>query len=149
MQLNARAVFGNRLGTDHASIGDHAHPGDAEALAQTGDDRQQRLHIGGVTWPGLGTDRPAVVIDDHPNDHLVQFRTMVLRLAMPAEALTAGALKHQRGGIEQHEQGEIAEQASPTFEQSFLDQVLGATRRACCATLIGHSSPSQAMARYN
>src|SRR4029077_20950056 len=102
-------------------------PGDAEALAQTGDDRQQRLHIGGVTWPGLGTDRPAVVIDAHPNVHLVQSRTMVLRLAMPAEALTAGAVEHQRGGIEQHD-GEIAEQAAPRFQGKIQTEVVRSKR---------------------
>src|SRR5271165_565124 len=33
--------FGDRVGTDHAAIGDHAHVADAEAIAQPGDDRQQ------------------------------------------------------------------------------------------------------------
>lgn len=54
---------------------------------------------------------------------------MVLRLAVTAEALATGAVEHQRGGIEQHD-GEIAEQAAPAFEQSFFDQVLGASGRA-------------------
>ena len=130
-----RFQLDDRLVTDHAAIGDHAHPREAEALAQTVDDRQQRLHVGGVAGPGLGTDRPAVVVDDDPDDHLAQVRTMVLRLAMPAEGLAAGAVEEERGGIEQHD-GEIGEQASPTFEQRLLDQILGATRRACCATLI-------------
>src|SRR6478672_5761506 len=87
----------DRLGADHAPIGDHAHPPDAEAFAQARDDRQQGFHIGGVARPGLGADRPSLGIDHHADDHLLELGPMVLRLAMPTEALAASAAEHQRG----------------------------------------------------
>jgi hypothetical protein len=49
----ARFQFGDRLCTDHPAVSNQAHPGNAEALAQARDNRQQRLHIGGVARPGF------------------------------------------------------------------------------------------------
>src|SRR5271165_1760212 len=125
-----RLQLGDRLGTDHPAVSNHAHAGNAEPLAQTGDHRQQRLHIGGVAGPDLRADRPAFAIEHHPDDHLMQIGTMILRLAVPTQALTAVAVEVKRGGIEQHHR-EIGEQATAALEQGFFDNVLGA---ACCAS---------------
>jgi hypothetical protein len=43
---------------------------------------------------------------------------MVLRLAVPTEALAASAVEHQRGGVEQHHR-EIAEQAASALKLNF------------------------------
>ena len=37
--------FGDRLGTDHAAIGDHADVADTKAIAQPGDARQQGFDV--------------------------------------------------------------------------------------------------------
>src|ERR1700687_2474981 len=94
-----RLQFGDRLRTDHPAVSNQAHPSNAKALAQARDNRQQRLHIGGVARPGFRTDRPAFAIEDDPDDHLAQIGAMVLRLAMPTKALATGAVEQQRGGV--------------------------------------------------
>ena len=87
------ALFQRRDGGsgDHAAVGDDAYPADMEALAQTVDNRQQHRHIGGVAGQHLGADRPPLAVDDDGQDHLLQVRPMVLRVAMSPEALAAGA----------------------------------------------------------
>ena len=91
------------LVADHAAIGDDAHPGDAEALAQAVDHREQRLHVGGVAGPRLRADWPALAVEHDADDHLAQVGTVVLGLAVAAERLAAGAVEVERGGVEQYD----------------------------------------------
>ena len=63
---------GNALGADHAAVGDDADAADAKTSAQSVDDRQQGGDIGGVAGPQLAAQRPAVLINDQPDDHLME-----------------------------------------------------------------------------
>ena len=68
-----------------------------------------------------------------------------------AEALAAGALEAERGGVHEHD-GELAEQVAPAREQRLLDLVLDAARAKGVAwawppSAASSSPPSQAMAR--
>src|SRR5262245_21591343 len=45
------------------------------------DDRQQGGDIGGVAGPQLAAQRPAVLIHDQPDDHLMEIRAVVFRMA--------------------------------------------------------------------
>ncbi len=117
----------DRRGGDHATVGDDADPADMEALAQTVDHRQQHRHIGGVAGQHLGANRPALAVDDDGQDHLLQVRPMVLRVAVSPQAFAACATKRQTGRVHE-DQREIAEQLAATLEQALLDQVLDAAR---------------------
>ncbi len=101
---------------------------DMKALAQTVDDRQQHGGIGGVARQHLGANRPALAIDDHGQDHLLQVRPMILRMAMSPQAFTPRATEGQAGRIHK-DQREVAEQIATPLEQALLDQVLDAARR--------------------
>jgi hypothetical protein len=99
-----------------------------EALAQPVDDRQQHGGIGGVARQHLGADRPALTVDDNGQDHLLQIRSMILGVAVSPQAVAAGAVERQAGGVHE-DQRQIAEQIAPALEQALLDHVLDAARR--------------------
>ena len=63
------------------------------------DDRQKGGDIGGVAGPQLAAQRPAVLIHDQPDDHLVEIRAVVLRVAAPAKLGAALSLEGQAGGV--------------------------------------------------
>ena len=90
---------GNGLSRDHAAIGDHANAADSEALAETVNHRQQRLHIGGIARPHLGADRPPLAVHDEPQDHLLQIWPEILRVAVLAQRFAALAVEGQAGGV--------------------------------------------------
>jgi hypothetical protein len=102
---------------DHAAVGNDADPADMEALAQTVDHRQH-----------LGANRPALAVDDDGQDHLLQVRPIVLRVAVSPQAFAARATKRQTGRVHE-DQREIAEQIAAPLEQALLDQVLDAAWR--------------------
>ena len=116
---------GNALGRDHAAVGDHAHPPDPEAPAQAIDNPHQHRHIRCVPRPHLRADGPAVLVDHHAEDHLLEIGPMVLRTPPGAQGLAAGTLEVMAGGVHEH-QAEVAEQVTPAGEQGLLDHVLGA-----------------------
>ena len=115
----ARFEFRDRLGADHAAIGDDADATDGEALAQPIDHRNEAAGIGGVAGPHLGADRPAIAVEQHGEDHLPQVRPMILGKAVTAERLAARALEIQAGRVHEHEI-ELAEQIAPLREQASL-----------------------------
>jgi hypothetical protein len=139
------ALFKRRNGgsRDHAAVGHDAHPADMKALAQTVDHRQQHSGIGSVAGQHLGADRPALAVDDDRQDHLLQIRPVVLRVAISPEARAAGAVERQAGRIHE-DQRQIAKQIAAALEQTLLDQVL---RRQGTGYGGRISSPSQAIAR--
>ena len=124
----ARLQFGDRLGADHAAIGDDANPANRKALAQPVDHRDQAARIGGVPRPHLGAHRPAVAVEQHRQDHLVEIGPMILGEAAPSQRLAARAFEVEAGGVHEHEI-ERAEQIAPPREQVLLDDVLQAARR--------------------
>ena len=81
-----------------------------------------------ATWPHLGADRPAVAVDDEPEDHLLEFGAIVLGIAVLAQPLAALAVERQAGGVDEYG-GEIGEEIAATVEQLLLDQVLDTARR--------------------
>ena len=91
-------------------------------------DRHQRFYIGGVAGPHLAADRPAFIVNDHPDDHLLEIRPVILAEAPFAETLSAFPLEVDRGGIKEN-QLEAAEQITPAFEHVFFDQLLVAPGR--------------------
>jgi hypothetical protein len=90
---------GNGLGADHAAVGDDANAADAKPRAQPVDDRQQGGHVGGLAGPQLAAQRPAVLIHDQPDDHLMEIRAVVFRVAATTKLLAALAFEGQAGGI--------------------------------------------------
>ena len=83
----SRFEFGDGLGADHAAVGDDADAVDAKAPLQAIDRRDQALHVGGVAGPHLRAYRPAVAVEEHGQDHLVEVGPMVLGEAAPPERL--------------------------------------------------------------
>ncbi len=123
----ARFQAGDGLGADHPPVGHDADPADGKARAQALDDRHQRRDVRRVARPGLRADRPALAVEHHRDDHLVEVRPVILAVAAPAQPLPAGALEVEAGGVhEHHVQGR--EQIPPMGEQRLLDQVLDAAR---------------------
>jgi hypothetical protein len=86
----ARLEFGQRLGADHAAVGDDAHAADIETPAQPVDDGDQARHVGGIARPHLRAHRPAVAVEQHGQDHLLQVRPVILAVAMLTQRLAAG-----------------------------------------------------------
>ena len=127
VQEPARLQFGHGLGTDHAAVGDYAHPRDGEASAEPVDHRDQCRHVGGVARPHLRAHRPPIAIEQHGEDHLPQVRTMILAVAVLAQRLAAGALEVKVGGVHEH-QVEPRQQIAPMREQPLLNHVLQAAR---------------------
>ena len=113
----------NGLSRDHAAIGDHANAADSEALAETVNHRQQRLHIDGIARPHLCADGAPLAIHDEPQDHLLQIWPEILRVAVLAQRFAALAVEGQAGGVHEHG-GEIAEQIASFIEQLLLNDVL-------------------------
>src|SRR5271165_2837490 len=124
----ARLQFGDRLGADHAAIGDNANPANGKALAQPVDHRDQTAGIRGVPGPHLGADRPAVAIEQHRQNHLVEIGPMVLGEAATPQRLATRALEVEAGGVHEHEI-ERAEQIAPPREQGLFEDVFQAARR--------------------
>src|SRR3954453_23689561 len=112
---------------DHAAVGDDADTADAEAMPQAVDHRQQHADIGGVAGPHLRADRSPLGVHHQTEDHLHQIRAVVLGIAALAERLPALAGEAERRGVHEDD-GELAEQVTPAFEQRLLDPVLDATR---------------------
>ena len=61
---------------------------------------------------------------------------MVLRVAVLAEALAAGALEIKRGGVEK-DQAQFAEQVVAQDKQPFLNEVLGGAWAEATPALVG------------
>src|SRR6056297_2743371 len=120
---------------DHASIGHDADPVDGEATTQAADQRHHRRDIRRVAGPQLAADRAAVLVEDQPDDHLLEIRAMVLAVASLADGLAAGALEVQARRIEQHHR-KTREKVATLRKELFLDQILRATRTEWQAVLL-------------
>src|SRR4030095_2721427 len=66
--------------------------------------------------------RPAALVHDDPEHHLVKVRPVVLALALFPERVAAAAFEVERRGVHEHH-GELAEQIAPALKQLFLDEV--------------------------
>src|ERR1700732_1378963 len=119
---------GNALGADHAAVGDDADAADAKTSAQPVDDRQQGGDIGGGGGPQLAAQRLAVLIHDQPDDHLMEIRAVVFRMAATTKLLAAPSLEGQAGGVHEDD-AEFGEQVAPTAKQPLFHEVLAAARR--------------------
>jgi hypothetical protein len=103
IEQSSRFEFGDRLGADHAAVGDDADPIDAKAALQTIDRRDQAGHIGGVSRPHLGAHRPAFAVEEHGQNRLVEIGPVVLGEAAPSERLAARALEIEAGRVQEHD----------------------------------------------
>ncbi len=122
---------------DHAAVGHDADPADGEALTQAVDHRKERGDVGGgVARPHLRAHRPAVLIHDDADHHLVEVRPVVLGMTALAERVAAAALEVQRRGVHEHH-GQLAEQVAAARKQPLLDLVLDAARRQRARRLLG------------
>src|SRR5215467_6534820 len=125
------------LGADHAAVGDDADAADAKTSAQPVDDRQQGGDIGGVAGPQLAAQRPAVLIHDQPDDHLMEIRAVVFRMAATTKLRAAPSLEGQAGGVHEDD-AEFGEQVAPTGKQPLFHEVLAAAQRQLAGSgLIG------------
>jgi hypothetical protein len=115
-------------GADHAAISNDAKLLDIEALPHPFAYRHEGFDIGGVAGPHLAADRPALIVNDDTNDHLLEIWPMIFTESPFAEALAALTLKVDRSGVEKH-QLKLAEQIPPHFEQVFFNQILIAPGR--------------------
>src|SRR5258706_438342 len=109
-------------------VGDAADAADAKTSAQPVDDRQQGSDIAGVAGPQLAAQRPAVLIHDQPDDHLMEIRAVVFRMAATTKLLAAPSLEGQAGGVHEDD-AEFGEQVAPTGKQPLFHEVLAAARR--------------------
>jgi len=126
---------GDGLGADHAAIGNDADAIEQEAFPQPGDHRNQRGDVGGIARPHLAANRPAVLVDDDADHHLMQIGPRVFGMTVVAERLAAFALKIQAGGIEDR-QPHIIEEAAALGEKLLLDQILVGAGRQAAAGLV-------------
>src|SRR5271169_2930067 len=127
----------NGRGADHTAVGDNADAADAKTRAQPVDHRQQGGHVGGVAGPQLGAQRPAVLIHDQPDDHLIEIGPVVLRVAATTKLLAALSLKGQAGGVHKDD-ADLGKQIAPAGEQLLFHDVLAAARcQLAGAGLIG------------
>ena len=124
----ARLELGDRLGADHAAVGDDADAVDAEAALQAIDRRDEARHVGGVSGPHLRAHRPAVAVEQDGQDHLVEVRPVIFGEAAPPERLAARALEIEAGGVHEHDV-ERGQEVAPGGEQLLLQDVLHAARR--------------------
>src|SRR6516164_11274385 len=83
----------DRLPADHAPVGHDADLADGEPLAQAIDHRDQRAHVGGVARPELAADRPSLAVEHHPDDHLLEIRSVILAVAVSADGLSSLSLE--------------------------------------------------------
>ena len=120
--------LGDRLGADHAAVGDDADAVDAKTALQAVDRRDQAFHVGGVARPHLGAHRPAVAVEQHGENHLVEVGPMVLREAAPSERLAARAFEIEAGRVHEHDV-ERGQEITPGGEKVLLQDVLHAARR--------------------
>src|SRR6267142_3335150 len=118
----------DRLGADHAPVGDDADAADTEPPPQPVHDRQQGGHVGDVARPQFAADRPAVAVQDGAHDHLLEIGPMILAVPVLPERLAAVALEVQAGGVEE-DQVQVGEQVAAAFVQGLFHEVLGAARR--------------------
>jgi hypothetical protein len=111
------------LGADHAAVGDDAKLLDIEAMPHVLAYRHERFDIGGIAGPHLATDRPALIVNEHSHDHLLEVRPVILAEAPFAEALSAFSLKVDRRIVDEN-QLKAAEQIAPGLEHVLFDEVL-------------------------
>jgi hypothetical protein len=128
--------YGDGVGADHAAIGNDAEALDAEPPAQPIDHRHQALHIGSVAGPQFAADRPATVIENGADHHLLSIRPVIFTVPELSQGLAAFALEIDRGGVEE-DQIEPGEERPVLVKQAFFDQILGAAGSECgCVALI-------------
>src|SRR6476659_5357181 len=98
---------------------------------------RNRSTTGGVAGPQLAAQRPAVLIHDQPDDHLMEIRAVVFRMAATTKLLAAPSLEGQAGGVHEDD-AEFGEQIAPTGKQPLFHEVLAAARRQLAGSgLIG------------
>lgn len=112
-----------------------------ETLPQSGYHRYQRGDVGGVARPHFAANRPAILVNDDAEDHLMQIRPEIFAMTVVADRLAAVTLEIQAGGIEDR-QPDIVEQAAAPGEHLLLDPVLGGAGRQAAAGLIRQFLPS-------
>src|SRR3989442_576237 len=83
----ARLQLVDRLRADHSAIGHDADLLHVRGLLEAIDDGYQRRDIGRVPRPQLRTNRPALVVQDHADDHLFEVGPVIAGMAMPAQGV--------------------------------------------------------------
>src|SRR5271166_4631722 len=109
-------------------VGDDADAVDAKAPLQSIDRQDQAADVGSVARPHLRAYRPAVAVDEHSQDHLIEVGPMVLGEAAPTERLAARAFEIEARGIHEYDI-ERGQQIAPMGEQLLLQDILHAARR--------------------
>jgi hypothetical protein len=95
---------------------------DAESPLQAIDRRDQASDVGGVSRPHLRAHRPAVAVEEHGQDHLVEIGPMVLGETAPSKRLAARALEIEAGRVHEHDI-ERGQKIAPTGEQLLLQNI--------------------------
>ena len=108
---------------------------DIETLLQSFHDRQQRFNIGGVARPHLTAYGLPLVVDDRPDDHLLEIRAMIFAKAPLADGFPSGSFEVNRGGIEEH-QIELGKKIPTMPENMLFNQVLVAARGEGCGVFL-------------
>jgi hypothetical protein len=70
------------------------------------------------------SQRPAVLIHDQPDDHLMEIRAVVFRMAATTKRLAALSLEGQAGGVDEDD-AEFGEQVAPTGKQPLFHEAGG------------------------
>jgi hypothetical protein len=104
-------------------VGDCAGPLDGEALLKALHHRRERSDVGAIARHQARNqelrDRPVVTIEDDPENHLVEMRPVVLRMAALAETGAAVALKLQAGGVEEGDRHRAQQRLAMAVEGLF------------------------------
>jgi len=91
------------LGLDHPPVGDQADAADVEARPEPLGHWHERRDVARVAGPQLARDRPALLVEHHAHDHLLQVWPVILAVTAPAEALATLTLEVDRGRVEEDE----------------------------------------------
>src|ERR1700758_5729081 len=86
--------------TDHSTISHHRDLPQPEPFSHALDYRYERSDIGCVARPHLATDRSALDVQGHADDHLVKIGPVILIVAPFTDRLSAAAFKVEGGGVE-------------------------------------------------
>ncbi len=87
--------------------------------------RNQGFDIGTVSRPHLTTDGFTMIIDNSPDNHLVQIWTSVLTVALFAERLTTCPLKVDRGRVKEN-QIKAGKKITTLEKKRLFDKLFGA-----------------------
>jgi hypothetical protein len=122
--------FFDSISADHTPVGNNAKAVDAKSLSDSIRYRDQRFNISRIAWPHFAADGLALIVDNGPDNHLIQIGSVVFAEPPFADG-SALALEVDGGGIKK-DQIQTGEQMPLIEENRLFYQILvapGSKRR--------------------